>query len=54
MNGRRSASADRIAQIPLTIHAANGVHPFTVEVAATQEQQERGLMFCRSLAPDAG
>ena len=38
----------------LTIHSANGDHLFTVEVAATPEQQERGLMFVRSLAPDQG
>lgn len=29
-------------------------HPFTVEVAATDEQRMRGLMFRRQLAPDAG
>ena len=40
--------------MPLTIHSASGVHRFTVEVAATPEQQERGLMFRRSLAPDRG
>jgi hypothetical protein len=40
--------------VPLTIHSANGVHRFTVEVAATPEQQERGLMFRRSLAPNHG
>ena len=41
-------------KVPLTIRAANGVHPFTVQVAATEDQQERGLMFYRSLAPDEG
>ena len=43
-----------LVQKPLTIHSASGVHRFTVEVAATPEQQERGLMFRRSLAPDRG
>jgi uncharacterized membrane protein (UPF0127 family) len=43
-----------LKQIPLTIHSASGVHRFTVEVAATPQQQERGLMFRRSLAPDHG
>jgi uncharacterized membrane protein (UPF0127 family) len=43
-----------LEQIPLTIHSANGVHRFTVEVARTPEQQERGLMFVRSLAGDRG
>jgi uncharacterized membrane protein (UPF0127 family) len=43
-----------LTQVPLTIHSKSGVHRFTVEVAATPEQQERGLMFRRSLAPDRG
>lgn len=40
--------------MPLTIRSKNGVHHFTVEVAATPEQQERGLMFRKSLAGDRG
>jgi len=40
--------------VPLTIHSSTGVHRFTVQVAATEEQQERGLMFYRSLGPDQG
>jgi len=43
-----------LAQVPLTIHSQSGDHRFTVEVAATPEQQERGLMFRRSLAGDRG
>ena len=40
--------------MPLIIRSANGEHRFTVEVAATPEQQERGLMFRTSLAGDRG
>jgi hypothetical protein len=40
--------------VPLTIRSKNGVHRFTVEVAATAEQQERGLMFRKSLGSDRG
>jgi uncharacterized membrane protein (UPF0127 family) len=40
--------------VPLTIRSANGAHKFNVQVAATPEQQERGLMFVRSLAGDQG
>jgi hypothetical protein len=40
--------------VPLTIKSKNGVHRFTVEVAATAEQQETGLMFRKSLAGDRG
>jgi uncharacterized protein len=40
--------------VPLTIRTANATRQFTVEVAATPEQQERGLMFRKSLAGDHG
>src|SRR4051812_19991975 len=43
-----------LVQVPLTIHSATGVHRFTVEIAATPQQQEQGLMFRRSLAPNHG
>ena len=43
-----------LRQVPLTIRSATGDHRFTVEVAETPEQQQRGLMFVRSLAPDRG
>lgn len=39
---------------PLSIETAKGAAKFSVEVATTHEQQERGLMFRKSLAPDAG
>jgi uncharacterized membrane protein (UPF0127 family) len=40
--------------VTLTIRSKTGVHHFTVEIAATPEQQERGLMFRRTLAGDRG
>jgi uncharacterized membrane protein (UPF0127 family) len=40
--------------VPLTIRSANGVHRFTVEVARTPRQQEIGMMYRRSVAPDRG
>jgi uncharacterized protein len=40
--------------VPLTIRSKSGVHRFTVEIAATPDQQERGLMFRKSLAPNRG
>jgi hypothetical protein len=40
--------------VPLTIRSKSGVHRFTVEVAATPQQQETGLMFRRSLAGNHG
>ncbi|HET6536108.1 MAG TPA: DUF192 domain-containing protein [Sphingomicrobium sp.] len=43
-----------LRQVPLTIRSANGVHKFEVAVAATPREQELGLMFRRSLAPDEG
>jgi uncharacterized membrane protein (UPF0127 family) len=40
--------------VPLVIHSANGVHRFAVDIARTFEQQERGLMFVRSLPANRG
>lgn len=39
---------------PLIIDTAKGPVQFTVEMATAWPQQERGLMFRKSLAPDAG
>jgi uncharacterized membrane protein (UPF0127 family) len=38
----------------MIIHSANGDHAFVMEMAGTAAQQERGLMFRRSLAPNEG
>ena len=38
----------------LTIESASGSHKFAVEIATTPAQMEQGLMFRRTLAPDAG
>ena len=38
----------------LTIDTANGPQRFTIEMAITPAQQEQGLMYRRSMAPDAG
>lgn len=40
--------------ILLTIRSANGTHEFFVETAATEDQQQRGLMFRSRIAPDGG
>jgi uncharacterized membrane protein (UPF0127 family) len=53
----RFSVAAELQQFPkseLTIVSATGRHRFKVEVAETPEQMEQGLMFRRSLAPDAG
>ena len=38
----------------LTVKSAAGEHRFTVEIADTPAQQQKGLMFRQELAPDAG
>src|SRR5438067_338445 len=43
-----------LREVPLTISTKSATHHFIVEVAATPEQQERGLMFRHSLASDRG
>jgi uncharacterized protein len=43
-----------LPQVPLVIETANGPQRFTVEMALTNAQQERGLMFRKALEPNAG
>jgi uncharacterized membrane protein (UPF0127 family) len=38
----------------LTVYTAGGPHKFAIEVALTDPQREQGLMFRRTMAPDAG
>lgn len=40
--------------VPLTVKSDGKTHNFTVEIARTQQEQARGLMFRTELAPDAG
>jgi uncharacterized membrane protein (UPF0127 family) len=48
------AQLQHFATSELTIVSATGPHRFTVEVAETSAQMEQGLMFRRSMPPDAG
>lgn len=43
-----------LPRAPFVIDTTRGPMRFTVELATTEPQQERGLMFRKSLAPDAG
>jgi len=43
-----------LALVPLEIRSGNRAHRFTVEVAQTPEQQERGLMYRPKVGPDEG
>ncbi len=43
-----------LMHVPLTIRSASGEHRFTVEIAASPEEQETGLMFRSALAADRG
>jgi uncharacterized membrane protein (UPF0127 family) len=52
-----AAPASAAAALPLatiTVDGAKGAHQFKVEIAADQASQEKGLMFRKKLAPDAG
>lgn len=40
--------------IPLTVVSSNGTHRFRVEVAATQAEQAKGLMFRTKMGADEG
>ena len=48
------AQLQRFETSTLTILSATGLHHFTVEVTETPGQMEQGLMFRRTMAPDAG
>lgn len=49
-----AVSAAGLEIVPLTISSGGRTHRFEVEVAATPEQQQRGLMFRERLAPGRG
>ena len=55
-DGKAGASITKEAAktIPLTVTSSNGAHHFTVEVAKTSAEQERGLMFRATIAKDGG
>ena len=48
------AGQSGLSEVPLTVRSTTGEHRFTVEIAATAEQQARGLMYRRSLADQRG
>jgi len=48
------ALADTLEKRDLTITTSAGPQHFTVELARTPEQRQRGLMYRQDLAPDAG
>ncbi len=52
--GTAATAATTARLVPLTITSANGRHAFKVEVARTEAEQERGLMFRTAIAPDGG
>jgi uncharacterized protein len=48
------STTERANTVPLTIASAGKIQKFRVEVARTEAEQARGLMFRDRLAPDAG
>jgi uncharacterized membrane protein (UPF0127 family) len=51
--GANASDAPR-AQTPLVIDTKSGPETFMVEVVASEEDQRQGLMYRKSMAPDAG
>ena len=43
-----------MTSVPLSIAGAHGRHVFTVEIAKSAAQQEKGLMYRTGIKPDAG
>jgi uncharacterized membrane protein (UPF0127 family) len=52
--GAARAQLQKFETSPLIIATSKGDQHFTVEMALTPAQHEQGLMFRRSMAPDAG
>jgi len=50
----QKSAATAKALMPISIATATGAHKFSVEVARTNEEQARGLMFRTSLPKDGG
>lgn len=50
----RKAAAGSVQLVPLTIETGKGRHTFSVELARTEEEQARGLMYRTSLPRDGG
>ena len=50
----RGAISTKAALIPLEIHSAKTTHILKVEVARTEEEQSRGLMFRTHIPADGG
>ncbi|WP_431470069.1 DUF192 domain-containing protein [Sphingosinithalassobacter sp. LHW66-3] len=48
----QSAGTVAAAKIPVTIETGEGSHTFNAEVAATRQEQDRGLMYRTDLGPD--
>ncbi len=53
-NNAKATAASGLAETMLTVTSGTKSHQFTVEIAATEEQQARGLMFRNEMAPDRG
>ncbi len=52
--GLRSQALVTFDKSSLEIETKTGTHKFTVEMAVSDRQQAQGLMFRRSMAPNAG
>ena len=48
------AAESGLSQVRLTVSGHGRISRFIVEIAKTGEEQERGLMYRQSLAPDRG
>ena len=49
-----AAATSLVDDFRAVLHTSSGDYPFTIEIADTPQEQQRGLMFRQELAPDAG
>jgi hypothetical protein len=52
--GAQPQQLEAFTTAPLVVHTGAAQHKFTVELALTPQQQSQGLMYRRTLAPQAG
>jgi len=52
--GANASTPAGMARLQLTVTSSNGPHKFSVEVAKTGQEQERGLMYRTGIPADSG
>ncbi len=52
--GANASAATAVSRLQVTVTSSNGAHKFSVELAKTDAEQERGLMYRTDIPADGG